>query len=545
MNLRSFRAVTGMLMASVLIIWGTCLAPASVQAQEAAESSTRDAAAESTGATPDSLIAEDVLPDSPRRSVTDFLRMTRELDYAGAARYLDTEATGGQAERQAKRLKAVLDRHLWIDLDQISPRSEGDVQDGLPPGTDEIGTIAGPSGRDEPVRVVRKEDDEGGRWVFSAATVGRIDAWYQTLGNQWLLENLPEPLLRPGPRDLLWWQWVALPLILLISWFIGFFLSGMSKAFLARLASRTETQWDDAILSRIGGPLTMAWSLVLFGLLLPWLELYKPAEDFINGVLRTGFYLVFFWAILRTVDIVAQVLLDSPWAQAHPASRSLVPIGARVAKVAVAGIAVVAVISELGFPVASLVAGLGIGGLALALAAQKTVENLFGSFSIGVDQPFREGDTVRVEDFVGQVEAIGLRSTRFRTLDRTLISIPNGKLADSRLESLTARDRLRFFTILGLEYGTTAEQMRTVLAGLEKTLREHPKIWSESLTVRFEEFAGSSLNIKVQAWFETQNFDEFQEIRQEILLKFMEVVEGAGCSFAFPTQTIHLKKDGG
>jgi MscS family membrane protein len=203
--------------------------------------------------------------------------------------------------------------------------------------------------------------------------------------------------------------------------------------------------------------------------------------------------------------------------------------------------AIVAVISELGYPVASLIAGLGIGGLALALASQKTVENLFGAFSIGVDQPFREGDFVKVEDFfMGTVEAIGLRSTRVRTPDRTLITVPNGKLAEMRIETFAVRDRIRLACTLGLVYGTTANQMRLVVAGLEQTLREHPKIWHEDITVRFKELTASSLDIEINAWFTTADYAEFQTIRQDILLQFMEVVEKAETHFAFPTRTVHL-----
>jgi MscS family membrane protein len=149
---------------------------------------------------------------------------------------------------------------------------------------------------------------------------------------------------------------------------------------------------------------------------------------------------------------------------------------------------------------------------------------------------------VRIEDFVGTVESIGLRSTRVRTLDRTLISIPNGKLAEMRLESFTARDRIRLACQVGLVYGTTAEQMRAVLEGLEQRLRQHPKIWPDAVVVRFGELGATSLNIEVMAWFLTSDYGEFQGIRQEILLQFMEVVERAGTAFAFPTQTVHLAK---
>jgi MscS family membrane protein len=147
-----------------------------------------------------------------------------------------------------------------------------------------------------------------------------------------------------------------------------------------------------------------------------------------------------------------------------------------------------------------------------------------------------------VEDFVGTVEAIGLRSTRIRTLDRTLISIPNGRLADMRLESFAARDRFRLACTVGLVYETSVSQLRQVLTDLEETLRAHPKIWPEAVVVRFAAFADSSLNIDIMAWFEVADWDEFMQVRQDILLQFMEVVERAGSSFAFPTRTVHLVK---
>lgn len=204
----------------------------------------------------------------------------------------------------------------------------------------------------------------------------------------------------------------------------------------------------------------------------------------------------------------------------------------------------VTLLSGLGYPVTSLIAGLGIGGLAVGLGAQKTLENLFGAFALAVDQPFREGDFVKVDDFVGTVESIGMRSTRVRTLDRTVISIPTGKLADSPLESFAARDRIRLAFTLGLVYGTTVAQVREVLAGLEEVLRKHPRIWPGAVVVRFKEHAASSLDIEVMAWLMTTDYAEFQKIREDVLLGFTHVVERARTSFAFPTRTVHLVQGG-
>lgn len=480
-------------------------------------------------------------PASPRAAVSAYLDLGRNGDFQGAAKYLDVPAAErARAPELAERLKRVLDRHSWLDMSTLSPSTEGHQGDNLAHNVDEIATIPMGTGRPESVRLVRVPDGNGVRWVFSRATVARIDAWYDQLEHKWLYEHMPPFLLRSGPAELMLWQWLALPIALLVAWLLGMVLGRLSRGGLARLAHRTKVEWDDALIERLNGPLTLGWTFIVLLVLIPWLALYAPAEQGIQKFLRAGLFFTFFWALMRALGVASALLAASPWATEHPASRSLIPLGSRVSKVVLFAMAVVAMLAQLGYPVASLIAGLGIGGLAVALAAQKTVENLFGAFSIGVDQPFREGDFVRIEDFVGTVEAIGLRSTRIRTLDRTLISMPNGKLADMRLESFTARERIRLHCKLGLVYQTTADQMRSILADLEGTLREHPKLWPNSLTVRFEAFGASSLDIEIMAWFETQDFDEFKLIRQMILLDFMGIVERHGSSFAFPTRTVHL-----
>lgn len=341
-------------------------------------------------------------------------------------------------------------------------------------------------------------------------------------------------------RNLPWWQWVALPLLALVAWALGHLLSRATRGLVRRLTAKTAGRWDDLLVAPLGGPLTLGWFIAICYAVVPWLGLSQRNRVVVGRGLHGLLFFAFFWFLFRMVDVASEGLKGSRWSKEHSASRALVPLGARVTKVALLAAAVVALLSELGYPVASLLAGLGIGGLAVALAARSTLENLFGAFSIGADQPFREGDFVKIEDFVGTVEAIGLRSTRIRTLDRTLISLPNGKLADMRVESFTARDRIRLACTVGLVYSTTVAQMREVLAGLESRLRRHPKIWPEAVVVRFKEFAASSLDIEIMAWFQTSDWSEFQVIRQDILLEFMEVVEKAGTSFAFPTRTVHL-----
>jgi MscS family membrane protein len=342
-----------------------------------------------------------------------------------------------------------------------------------------------------------------------------------------------------GPLGLTWSQWLAIAGIILASVLFGKLLGRVVRSVVGRLVKKTRSTLDDALLPRLAGPLSAALALAFAAALLPLVNLPDLGSTFAYQVIRAGYFAVFFWTLFRLVDVGFHLLGDSMWARSGP-SRSLIPLGSRVAKMGIVAIAAVAVLSYLGYPVASLIAGLGIGGLALALAAQKTVENLFGAFSIGVDQPFRVGDTVRIEDFQATVERIGLRSTRFRTLDRTIVTIPNGKLADSRIESYTARDRVRMSTRIGLVYGTTEAQVRQVLGGFERVLRAQPKLFPEGVTVMLRGLGHSSLDIEVTAQFQTEDYAEYQAIRQEVLLQFLRVVEEAGTSLAFPTQTLHV-----
>jgi MscS family membrane protein len=352
--------------------------------------------------------------------------------------------------------------------------------------------------------------------------------------------RLPAPLRAPGPGGLRWWQWVALPLLVVLALLIGAFLGWLTRKFLGHLAARTRTQWDDRLLARVAGPLTALWAVGIVTALQPWLLLDAAAAAALHRALRAAAYLVVLWGGVRAINVAFSAAAEAPWTHANPSVAGVLPVARKFSKVALIAIGVVAVLNELGFQVASLLAGLGIGGIAVAFGAQKTVENVFGSFAIGIDRVFRVGDFVRIEDFVGTVETIGMRSTRFRTLDRTLITIPNGKLADMRTETFAARDRIRLFVNLGLAYSTTAAQMRAVISATDRLLRGHPRIFPEGIGVRFTELRESSLNVEVMAWFQTADWNEFCDIRTELFLQLMEIVERAGTSLAFPTRTVHL-----
>jgi MscS family membrane protein len=277
-------------------------------------------------------------------------------------------------------------------------------------------------------------------------------------------------------------------------------------------------------------------------ILLRWIALAAPAQAFVVEVQKAIAIVAVFWLLLRAIGVLQNAMPSAKWTETHPALRSLIPLGARIARLVVFAVGVLTVIAQFGYPIATILAGLGIGGIAVALGAQKSLEHFFGSISIGVDQPYRVGDWVSVAGIEGAVEAIGLRSSRIRTIDRTVITIPNGTLAEAQSENFGERERIRFNTTIGVEYGTKAATMRLIRDEIEKLLRAHPKTWPDRVFVRFAGFGASSLDIEIFCWLETTAIDDFKEMREELLLGIMEIVEGNGAGFAFPTQTIHLKQ---
>jgi MscS family membrane protein len=338
----------------------------------------------------------------------------------------------------------------------------------------------------------------------------------------------------------LWWQWLALPALLAVAFALGRVVGAFTTAFLNRLFLRTRTAWDERLLRRTSPALALLWAVAVAALLLPWLALLPGAHRVVRSVLGSVATLAVFWALWRSVDVWTEFLMERSWARENASARSLLVVTRNLGKVIVAIGGVVAALAALGYPVATVLAGLGIGGLALAFGAQKTIENLFGSISLAADQPFRVGDLVRVGEFTGNVEQIGMRSTRIRTLDRTLVTIPNGQLADMRIEDFASRDRIRLAATVSLVYGTSEGQVRRVLAGIEAMLRANPKVWPDAVVTKLLGLGPSSIDVEVLCWFQTGDYNEFRAHREEALLGILRVVAESGTSLAFPTQTVHV-----
>jgi MscS family membrane protein len=438
----------------------------------------------------------------------------------------------------------VLDQRLALNPTVLSPLAVGDTSDG-DAASDRIGTIMGPDGQERPVELVRGRSGTPA-WVFASATVASIDPWFENLGKPWLRDRLPPALMREGPWQVYWWQWIglliAVPLLLLLTWGIG----TITRTFLARVTRRTPTGWDDLLLSHLGGPFRLWIAALAAAPLLALLDLNARVSAFITATTRVMVLLALFWAMFRAIRLMQERMENVAWAAGHTQqARTLAPLVGNFLRVTLVIIAILVALAQFGYPVGTLLAGLGIGGIAVALAAQKTVEHLFGSVSLAADKAFRVGDWVRAGATEGAVERIGLRSTSFRTNDRTVVRVPNGRLADERIETFGERDRILLRADLDLTYDTSTGQLETIRAEVAARLAAHPKIWPDAVRVHVVAFTDSAIRINVMSWFLTDDYAEFLEIRHEMLLEFMRIVERNGSSFAFPSRTIyHVTQDG-
>lgn len=483
---------------------------------------------------------EEEAADSPRASMRAFFDLCARSRYQEASIYLDLpRGSEKRAAELASKLHAVLSQSLRVDVESLSPRAEGRETDGLARGIEELGKIKDAKGKPVSIRLVRhgsRAAEDEPRWVFSQSTVSAMPALYGSLRDSWIRERLPPSLLTQGPMALYYWQWLALPLLAALCVGLGRLLTFLSGVLVRRLL--TQRSWREPLLSGLKAPARLGWAIALFAIAMPYLALTLRAEDLLERGLSALFWLTFFWALLRTVIVVGDEIASADWARHRPSARSLSAVGVSLGKVVVAALALMVALSELGYPVTSVIAGLGLGGVALALAAQKTVENLFGSISILADQPFRVGDTIRVDTIEGTVERIGLRSTRVRTADRTVVIFANGKLADMRIESLGPRDRMRFATKLQLARSSSMAHVRTVIHELREKLCSVPLVRKEEIFVRLSAIGEASYDIEVVAPIDTLDFGEFARVREELLIAAVEIVDRVGAELAVPVRRL-------
>jgi MscS family membrane protein len=373
--------------------------------------------------------------------------------------------------------------------------------------------------------------------------VARIPTLYEELGKAPLADLLPDVLVDTRFLDLALWQWIGLVALLVVaaavSWVIAA-IAARGVRTLARVAGA-----DEQLAVATAGPIRAITGLLLFSATSYALALPVSAQAIVNGVAKALTIFAAAWLLLRLVDVLMYGIERRFVARGQAVAVSVVPLGRRAVKAFLLVLALIALLQNFGFDVTGLLAGLGIGGLAVALAAQKTVENLFGGVTLIADQPVRVGDFCRFGERLGTVEELGLRSTRVRTLDRTVVTIPNGEFASLQLENFARRDRIWLRATLGLRYETTPDQLRHVLIELKRLLLAHPKVHPDPARARFVGFGAHSLDVEIFAYVRTTDINEFLAVQEDVYLRVMDVVATSGTGFAFPSQTIYAAGDGG
>jgi len=273
-----------------------------------------------------------------------------------------------------------------------------------------------------------------------------------------------------------------------------------------------------------------------------------PVEEFgLRLVILRSYQLVIAYAItrvaLKVVVILGEIMKKKASITSSRQDDQLIPFAIEIIKIAIVLITILIVFSTIfHLNVGSLVAGLGIGGLAIALAAKESLENLFGSFTIFFDKPFVVGDMIRVGNIEGVVEKVGFRSTRIRTLEKSYLTLPNKNMVDAELDNLSLRTFRRVKFNVGLIYGTKLSAMKAIVNDIKRYLDDHAHT-NQDAQVRFMDFGASSLDIMVLYYIDTMDWNLYLEFKEEINYKIMEIVEEKGGDFAFPTQTIHLQKE--
>ena len=417
-----------------------------------------------------------------------------------------------------------------------------------------------------------KEGQREGEWLFSPETVVRLKEFYkkikhlpyrpdsivgkirpfgglyeayvrypeETFPSEWI-EDLPS-WMKTVYFEQPVWKWAGIVLVLLSSFLVF--------ALIWWLSNRTQVRQDQDM------PIIHWWKLLppLSGAILALLadELIDDqinAIGIVDAIIETGLWAValtcWAWAIVVLGGIIADVLIRSPRLQRRDVNASLVKITTRIISLVIAVWVVLEGADRFGISVVPMLAGLGVGGLAIALAVRPTLENLIGGFILFMDKPVRVGDLCRFGDELGFVEDIGLRSTRIRKYEDTIVSVPNAQFTQLQLENLSKRKKRLFRVTLGLRYETTSEQLRYVLAKLREMLLDHPKVSPERLRVRFRRFGDYSLDIELFAYVKTNDSLEYWAIREDLNLRIMEIIKAAGTNFAFPSQTAYFTQDSG
>jgi len=452
---------------------------------------------------------------------------------------MDTRLRDKSATILAHQLFFVLDRRLPARLNQLSDKSEGSVPNPLKPDQDVVGTIASVNGNVD-ILLDRVDIGKGElRWLFSGTTLESIPRLYDEIDVVSVDSVLPEAMVNTRLAGIPLFEWLAVLVGMPVLYMATVLLNRLASPLAGRLRRRLRKRPDLPNPDVVPRPLRLLF--VAFAILWTISKVSLPllARQFWSSTATIIIIAAFVWLFILLNGWVEGLLLQRLARRHDTGAGSILRLGRRVIDLLVVFVGMLVGLEHFGVNPTAALAGLGVGGIAVALAAQKTLENVIGGTSIIFDHPVRVGDSLKFAEMQGIVEDIGLRSTRIRTPDRTVVSIPNGQIANASLENISIRDKFWFHPNLSLRWETTASQMRSVLEGVNNLLTQQPHIEHDSIRVRFLRFGTSSLDVEVFAYFFARDWCHFLQIQQELLLQMMEIVQATGTQMALQSHVLY------
>jgi MscS family membrane protein len=480
---------------------------------------------------------------SPYGCVLGFLRASEAKDYKRAAQYLDGRRTEQQAQQLAIQLTFLLDKGMSTSIDSISRSPTGSMKDPVRVTREDVGTVKTPKGEIEVLLDQVKRQGEPDIWLFSQETLSQVPAAYATMQHKNYEDYFPEWSKRIRFLSVPLWRWAIILLNVVLMLIAASLLTrGLLWILTVILRKRLTPAVESAVLS-LRAP--------LFGLMLALL-LHIGGEYALTALWRhfwdvaalLAVWVSGAWLLVRLADIVVSYARHQLLLRMQVERVTFVSLMGRLFKILVVIVMVLGLLALAGVNISALLAGLGIGGIALALAAQKTLADLFGGFSIVARGAVRVGDFCQIEGMVGTVEDIGTSSLSLRTLDRTLVSIPNSKAAEVKLENFALRDQFWLHQVLTLQFNTPQKAVKTVLDRTVELLTSEPEIDKQSARARLIGFTTSGPQIEIFAYFRRPGADwaAFLAVQERILLRIMGIVESEGTSFAAPVGVIRMDK---
>ncbi len=483
---------------------------------------------------------------TPRGAVSGFISAVAQENYERAARYLHLDPKlRKKRNRQdlAQGLQQLLDQNGSIlPYAMISDHYEGQVNDDLGPNVDKVGSAI-LNNESFDIMVESTQDKDGAPlWLFSTQTIERIPLPVE--------EELAVPLItKILPKVLIEKKWGGVPIghwiisffLIFVAYFIAWAVTKASIFILSKVWRKAEQDAQSRIIRAFFRPVQLFLAV--------WIFVFATEQADISIIVRqrlSSLSVIFY--ILATLLLIWQLLnAGSNITQRNLAKRgnqagvSAILFLRRAAKIAMVFIAIIAVLDTFGFNVTTGIAALGIGGIALALGAQKTVENFVGSVTLIADQPVRVGDFCKVGDVVGTVEQIGMRSTQIRTNDRTVVTIPNGEFASLKIENFTHRDKFLFAPNFYFKLDTTPEQIRYLLVEMRAVLYAHPKVDAVPARIRFVGVSKDGLKFEVFSYINAVDFDMFLSVQEDVYLYLLNVINKSGTELARPAQNIYMQ----